>query len=202
MASKKIGKILLKNSALFLCDMQEGFRKTIQFYPQILNVSNRMLSAAKVLEMPVIVTEQYPKGLGPTVPELDVSPYKVFPKTKFSMILPEVEEELKKTPDINTVVLCGIETQACIQQTTLDLLEQGFNVHVIVDGCSSRSMVDRMFAFDRMKEAGAYLTTCESMMLALCQDAKHPKFKQIQKLIWEPSPDSGLLATRDNGTPV
>ena len=62
MASRRLGKIAVKNSGLFLCDMQEKFRKTIQYYPQILNVSARMLGAAKVLDMPIIVTEQYPKG--------------------------------------------------------------------------------------------------------------------------------------------
>ena len=62
MASKKLGKILLKNTALFLCDMQDGFRKTIQYYPQIISVSGRMLNGANVLDMPVVVTEQYPKG--------------------------------------------------------------------------------------------------------------------------------------------
>lgn len=62
MAARKLGKITIQNSALFLCDMQEGFRKTIQYYPQIIEVSRRMLEGAKALGMPIIVTEQYPKG--------------------------------------------------------------------------------------------------------------------------------------------
>ena len=62
MASKRLGKIAAKSSGLFLCDMQEKFRSAIQYYPQILNVSARMLQAAKTLEMPIVVTEQYPKG--------------------------------------------------------------------------------------------------------------------------------------------
>ncbi|CAH1776108.1 unnamed protein product [Owenia fusiformis] len=194
MASRRLGKIAVENAGLFLCDMQEGFRKTIQFYPQIVEVSRRMLGAAQHLEMPIIVTEQYPKGLGPTVSELDVSKEKVFDKTKFSMCIPPVAEELKNMKDLKSIILCGIETQACVQQTTLDLLEQGYNVHVIVDACSSRSTVDRMYAFERLKDAGAYLTTSEAMLLSLTGDAKHPKFKQIQKLIWDPAPDTGLLS--------
>ncbi|XP_046560058.1 isochorismatase domain-containing protein 2-like [Haliotis rubra] len=196
MASRRLGKIALENSALFLCDMQEKFRPTIQYFPQIINVANRMLNAANTLEMPVVVTEQYPKGLGPTVSELDVSQHKVFPKTCFSMLIPEVEEHIKKIRDLKSVILCGIETQACIQQTTLDLLERNYEVHVIVDACSSRSMVDRMFAFDRMKDAGAFLTTSESMMLALTKDAASPKFKQVQKFIRDSAPDSGLLGEK------
>ncbi|XP_071104915.1 isochorismatase domain-containing protein 2-like [Haliotis cracherodii] len=196
MASRRLGRIALENSTLFLCDMQEKFRPTIQYFPQIINVANRMLNAANTLDMPVVVTEQYPKGLGPTVPELDVTQHKVFPKTCFSMLIPEVEEHIKKMRDLKSVILCGIETQACIQQTALDLLERNYDVHVIVDACSSRSMVDRMYAFDRMKEAGAFLTTSESMMLALTKDAASPKFKQVQKLIWESAPDSGLLGDK------
>ncbi|KAL5017701.1 hypothetical protein ScPMuIL_005216 [Solemya velum] len=189
----KISRIVLENSALFLCDMQEKFRHTIQYFPQIVEVSNRMLQAARILNMPIVVTEQYPKGLGPTVPELDVSDLKVFPKTQFSMIIPEVEEYMHKLSDTKSVVLCGIETQACVQQTVQDLLLRNYDVHVIVDASSSRSMVDRMFAFKRMQDAGAVLTTSESMLLALTRDSAHPKFKEIQKLIWTPAPDSGLL---------
>ncbi|XP_076450660.1 isochorismatase domain-containing protein 2-like [Babylonia areolata] len=193
MAAKKIGKLAVKNSCLFLCDMQEKFRPTIQYFPQIVSVASRMLQGSRVLDMPVVVTEQYPKGLGHTVPELGVKDEKIFPKTCFSMVLPEVEEYLKQMGDVKSVVLCGIETQACVLMTTLDLIERGYDVHVIADACSSRSMVDRMFALERMREAGAYLTTSESMLLQLCGGAAHPKFRDVQKIIWEPAPDSGLL---------
>merc|ERR1712137_929017 len=190
MAASRIGRITVKNSGLFLCDMQEKFRKTISFYPQILAVSSRMLKAAQILEIPVVVTEQYPKGLGPTVSELDVSKHPVFPKMKFSMAIPEVMNHIKQFPDMNSVLLCGIESHVCVQSTVLDFQEQGFNVHVIVDAVSSRSMVDRMFALQRMKEAGAFLTTSESAILALCGGSDHPNFREIQKIIWDSAPDS------------
>ncbi|KAI8783791.1 isochorismatase domain-containing protein 2, mitochondrial [Biomphalaria glabrata] len=193
MASRSVGKVLYKNAALFVCDMQEKFRPIIQYFPQILNVAGRLLKSAEALGMPVLFTEQYPKGLGHTVSELDVKQHKVFPKTCFSMMVPSVETELKKYSDVKSIVLCGIEAHACVQQTVFDLIEGGYDVHVIVDACSSRSLVDRMFAFQRMKEAGAHLTTCESILLGLLRDASHPKFKEIQKLIMEPSPDSALV---------
>ncbi|KAK0055122.1 isochorismatase domain-containing protein 2 mitochondrial [Biomphalaria pfeifferi] len=193
MASRSVGKILYKNAALFVCDMQEKFRPTIQYFPQILNVAGRLLKSAEALGLPVLFTEQYPKGLGHTVSELDVKQHKVFPKTCFSMMVPSVETELKKYSDVKSIVLCGIEAHACVQQTVFDLIEGGYDVHVIVDACSSRSLVDRMFAYQRMKEAGAHLTTCESILLGLLRDASHPKFKEIQKLIMEPSPDSALV---------
>ncbi|PIO27478.1 hypothetical protein AB205_0192210, partial [Aquarana catesbeiana] len=94
--------------------------------------------ASKILDIPVIVTEQYPKGLGPTVPELGADGIKKYSKTCFTMLIPEVEKELQAFPERRSVILCGIETQACITSTTLDLLEKGFDVHVVADACSSR----------------------------------------------------------------
>ncbi|CAI9722791.1 domain-containing 2-like [Octopus vulgaris] len=98
MACNRLGKLLFNRSILFLCDMQEKFRPTIQYFPQIVEVSARMLSAAKILDMPIIVTEQYPKGLGSTVPELDIKDIPVIAKTRFSMMVSEVENKLKEHP--------------------------------------------------------------------------------------------------------
>ncbi|XP_071478305.1 isochorismatase domain-containing protein 2-like [Diadema antillarum] len=194
MAARNLGKLVLRNSALFVCDMQEKFRPNIKYFPEIIDVSTRLFRAAKTLEMPVVITEQYPKGLGPTVQELGVNRDEedIYAKTCFSMVLPDVEEKLKKN-DVKSVILCGIETQACVQQTTLDLLDKGYDVHVVADAVSSRSMVDRMFAISRMRDCGAFITTSESVLLSLVQDAAHPKFKEIQKLIATSAPDSGLL---------
>ncbi|KAG1669124.1 Isochorismatase domain-containing protein 2 [Nymphon striatum] len=141
-----VGKIAYKNTAVFLCDMQEKFRGNIQYFPQIIAVSSRILKAGKILDMPIIATEQYPKGLGPTVAELELQKNNIqaFPKTQFSMMTNDVQDLIKKSSnDIKSVVLCGIETHVCIQGTALSLLEEGYDVHIVVDGCSSRSMVDR-----------------------------------------------------------
>lgn len=200
---RNVGRVAVQSSALFLCDMQEKFRRTIQFYPQVIEVARRMLEAAKILQLPVIVTEQYPKGLGHTVTELNVDKCPIFPKTQFSMLVPDVEKHLKALPQVKSVILCGIETQACVLQTVFDLLDKNYDVHVVADAVSSRSMVDRMFALQRIKDAGGFITTSESVMLMLCRDAASPHFKEIQKLINEPAPDSGLLSQRiDEGTPV
>ncbi|CAK8695405.1 isochorismatase domain-containing protein 2-like [Clavelina lepadiformis] len=193
MAGKRLGRLCEKSSALFLCDMQEKFRPSIVYISQIIEVSKRMANLAKILDMPTIVTEQYPKGLGPTVSELgDLSHAKKFEKTCFSMVLPGVEEELKKT-ETKSIILCGIETQACILKTTTDLLERDYDVHVVADAVSSRSQVDRLFALTTMRQMGAFITTSETVLLQLMGDAKHPKFREAQKLITTSAPDSGLL---------
>ncbi|CAI9566812.1 unnamed protein product [Staurois parvus] len=108
------------------------------------------------------------------------------------MLIPEVEKELQSFPERRSIILCGIETQACITSTTLDLLEKGFDVHVVAEACSSRNQMDRLVALNRLKQSGAFLTTSKGVILQLLQDSSHPKFKQVQKLIIEPAPDSGL----------
>ncbi|XP_029441331.1 isochorismatase domain-containing protein 2 [Rhinatrema bivittatum] len=202
MALRRVGKLSQKSSVLFLCDMQEKFRHNIAYFPEIVSVAARVLQAARVLEIPVIVTEQYPKGLGPTVPELGAQDLRKYSKTCFSMLTPEVEEALRLVPDLRSVLLCGIETQACIMSTSLDLLEKDLDVHIVADACSSRSQVDRLVALARMKQSGAYLTTSEGVILQLARDAAHPKFKELQKIIKDPAPDSGLLSFFQGQSPL
>nr|XP_028607563.1 isochorismatase domain-containing protein 2 isoform X2 [Podarcis muralis] len=134
----RLGKVVPKTSILFLCDMQEKFRPNISYFPQIVSVAARMLKVARALEIRTVVTEQYPKGLGPTVPELGAEDLPKYAKTCFSMVTPEVEKEMAAVPDLKSVLLCGIETQACIMNTALDIMERGLDVHVVVDACSSR----------------------------------------------------------------
>uniref|UniRef100_A0A8D0GZE9 Isochorismatase domain containing 2 n=1 Tax=Sphenodon punctatus TaxID=8508 RepID=A0A8D0GZE9_SPHPU len=202
MSRLQLGKVVPKTSILFLCDMQEKFRPNIAYFPQIVSVAARMLQVARVLEVPVIVTEQYPKGLGRTVPELGADGIPTYEKTCFSMVTPEVEREMAAVPGLCSVLLCGIETQACIMSTALDVLDRGLDVHVIADACSSRSQVDRILALSRLRQSGAFLTTSEGLILQLVRDAAHPRFREIQKLIKEPAPDSGLLGFLQGAGPI
>uniref|UniRef100_A0A1I7ZAP1 Isochorismatase domain-containing protein 1 n=1 Tax=Steinernema glaseri TaxID=37863 RepID=A0A1I7ZAP1_9BILA len=180
-------------SILFICDLQEKFRPIIHCFPEIVTITKRILDAAKILDMKVVATEQYPKGLGHTVPELPLQDLAVpiVEKTRFSMCVPEVEAHL--TPAVKSVILCGIETHVCILHTALDLLEKGLTVHVVVDAVSSRSTTDRMFALKQLEQAGAVLTTSECVILGLVGDSAHPKFREVQKLIMQSAPNTGLL---------
>lgn len=191
----KLGRLAVNNTAFLLCDIQEKFRPSIRYFPEIIKVAQRMAAAAKIMKIPIIATEQYPKGLGNTVEEIDTSFFKerIFPKTKFSMVIPEVEEQLRQL-NIENVVLMGIETQVCVLQTTMDLLEKNYTVHVLADGVSSRTMVERMFALERLREMGAIVTTSECTLFMLLGDAKHPNFREVQALVKTAAPDSGLLS--------
>ncbi|XP_056143115.1 isochorismatase domain-containing protein 2 [Lampris incognitus] len=189
-----IGRLSTKGSVLLLCDMQEKFRPNIFQFTNIVSNAARLLEASRVLGIPPIVTEQYPKGLGPTVPELGAGDLKAYAKTSFTMLTEDVEKELDALGNPKRAILCGIEAHACIACTTFDLLEKGIEVHIVADAVSSRSQTDRLFALSRLKQSGAFLTTTEGVLLQLVQDAKHPNFKEIQRLLAHPSPDTGLLA--------
>jgi len=155
------------------------------------------VEGSKLLNIPIILTEQYPEGLGHTVESIGTEGLpKAYSKTSFSMAIPEVLEDLKKNPNVSTILLTGLETHVCVINTAIDLFEAGYHVHVLVDCCSSRTEKDRHFAFDRLRMMGAYLNTAESVLLSLIKDKQHPQFKAIQKLIREPGPDAGLCPAK------
>ncbi|XP_060702987.1 isochorismatase domain-containing protein 1 [Hemiscyllium ocellatum] len=190
-----LGNLLASSTVFFCCDMQERFRPAIKYFGDIISVGQRLVQGAHILGIPVIVTEQYPKGLGSTVTEIDVTTAKmVVPKTKFSMVVPVVEDALNEMPGVQSVVLFGVETHVCIQQTALDLIGRGLEVHIVADATSSRSMMDRMFALERLARTGVIITTSEAILLQLVADKDHPHFKEIQNLIKASAPESGLLS--------
>ncbi|XP_028399470.1 isochorismatase domain-containing protein 1-like [Dendronephthya gigantea] len=194
MAAQKLGRLASKTTAFFLCDMQEKFRPSIRYFPEIITVAKRMVDSAKIMGIPVIATEQYPKGLGSTVAEIDMSGITAYPKTVFSMVIPEVEQKLKEMEHVKSIVLFGIEAHVCVQQTALDLLERNYDVHIVADAVSARSMTDRMFSFERLRQCGAFVTTSESVLFTLLGSSKHEKFREVQALVKTSSPDSGLLS--------
>ena len=169
-------------------------------------VAGRMVDVARLLKVHICVTEQYPKGLGSTVPDLAAKLQgtdglaTTFPKVTFSMLCPEVQTWLQNQIHIagtvqtvrKTVLLVGVEAHVCVQQTALDLLEKGYNVVLIVDGITSRKDVDRTAALQRLQAAGCVLTTSESAMFELIRTKDHESFKAISALAKE-QPDYSSL---------
>ncbi|KAG0253195.1 Isochorismatase domain-containing protein 1 [Mortierella polycephala] len=183
--SRVVGRANQKTTAFFLCDIQEKFRSHIYQFPAVVATAQKMIAAHKILDIPLIVTEQNPRALGITAPELDLSQAKMnLPKTKFSMFIPEVEKELKSN-NIKSVVLFGIESHVCVLQTALDLLENNYDVHVLADGVSSMNSYEIQHALKRIETAGGYVTTSESILFQLLRDSNHEKFKLMSKLIKE-----------------
>jgi len=198
----RTGRIALPSCAFFLCDVQERFRPLIYQMPAVIQTSSLMSRVSKELQIPLIVSEQYPKAFGSTCSEI-VLPgsgeasegqesteqdkndlvYK-YEKTRFSMWNEDLSNHLQSL-QTKSVVLFGIETHVCIQQTALDLIDSGVEVHLLVDGCSSQRPFDRAVALKRLEQAGVFMTTTESLIFMLMQDSKHPKFKTISAMVRE-----------------
>jgi nicotinamidase-related amidase len=188
-----IEKLKPETSVFLLCDIQERFRPLTWRGETVVSTSRYMTSVAKALDIPVVITQQYTKVFGDTVkdcfadPEADLKKYPIFEKKKFSMCTEEVckhmDEELNNKKE--SVILFGIEAHVCVLQTCLDLLEQGKDVHVIVDAVSSQQAFDREIALTRMSQAGAFLTTAQSAAFMLMHSAEHPNFKTVSKLTVE-----------------
>lgn len=172
------------DSALVVVDVQERFRNVQAGFEAMVAGVVRLVRAFRILELPVLVTEQYPRGLGHTVRELRelLGENEVATKTCFSSCGSEEFSTRLARLGRKQVLVCGIEAHVCVSQTVHDLLERGFSVHLAVDAVESRKAVDREAALRRMERSGAVLTTSEMACFELLRDAKHPKFKEIQAL--------------------
>jgi nicotinamidase-related amidase len=169
---------------LLICDVQTKFQPLIYRSASVINRCSLLNNVATALNMPVIVTEQYPKAFGSTVPELVLNAdTKVFAKRKFSMLTDEAHAHLQSLDPLH-IILCGVETHVCVQQTALDLLQYPqYDVHIVGDAVSSQRSYDRTVALDRMKSAGAVLTSAESLIFELMKDSEHPQFKTVSQLV-------------------
>lgn len=187
MITRNLGRLDPSKTVFFLCDIQKVFEPLIHNMSRVEQTARYLARAAKILDIPVVATEHNIKAFGPILESIkaDVDPNNSawFHKLKFSMMTDEVEAYLKtKHPQRNSVVLFGIETHVCVQQTSLDLLEKSFNLHLAVDGVSSQRAHDRAVALERIRGAGGFLTTSESIVFELMKDGKHPKFKELLPL--------------------
>jgi nicotinamidase-related amidase len=165
-------------AALVVVDVQEGFRSYAAF-AGVADACAKLLEAARVLDVPVLVSEQYPKGLGHTAPEVGVSDEPLIEKTVFSAARAD-GFDLKGR---DQAIVCGIETHVCVSQTVHDLLAQGVEVHVPADAVGSRHDIDYQRGLERMERAGAIVSTVEAALFELLERAGTPEFKAVQKLI-------------------
>ncbi len=178
------------DTALLVVDVQEKLVPLIADRERVVFNTRRLIDGAKVLGVPVAATEQYPKGLGPTLPELAERLGPIPDKLTFSCSgCPEVFQSWQDE-GIQKILVVGIEAHVCVQQTVLDLLGDGWRVYLAVDAVSSRNALDRETAFRRMDSSGAVLTTTEAALFEWCQVAGTPEFKGISRLVREEMPAS------------
>jgi nicotinamidase-related amidase len=177
-----------KRAALVVVDVQEGFRKAVPEYEEVTRATATLIRGAEAIGVPVLITEQYPKGLGETAPQV-------------AEALPDGAKPLEKTVfsaagadgfDLDgrdQALVCGIETHVCVNQTVLELLEAGTEVEVVEDAVASRSEENKRIGLQKMERAGAVLTSVETALFELLGKAGTDEFKQVQKLILEYAPN-------------
>ncbi|MGQ9576969.1 MAG: isochorismatase family protein [Thermoguttaceae bacterium] len=177
------------DTALLVVDVQEGLAPVSAHCRRVVWNIRRLIDGARLLGLPVMGTEQYPDGLGPTLSELAERLGPVSSKLTFSCGgCPELFEKLEKR-GVFKVLVCGMEAHVSVQQTVLDLLANGWRVYVAVDAVGSRYEVDYRTALSRMDSAGATLTTTEAALFEWCDAAGTPEFKQISRLAREEPPE-------------
>jgi nicotinamidase-related amidase len=165
-------------AALVVVDVQEGFRPYASF-TGVADACAKLVRAARILEVPRVVSEQYPKGLGHTAPEVGLEDEVAIEKSVFSAARADGFDLSGR----EQAVVCGIETHVCVSQTVHDLLERGIEVHVPADAVGSRHALDYERGLERLERAGAVVTTVEAALFELLERAGTPEFKAVQKLI-------------------
>jgi nicotinamidase-related amidase len=173
-------------TVLVVVDMQEAFRASIDEFEQIASRISMAIRGFQILELPVIVTEQYPKGLGRTIEEILFSlpaEFEFIEKNTFSSCGAEAFTDKLNELGAKQILLCGIEAHICVNQTAHDLLKQNYEVHLLEDCVSSRFSHDKKAAVEKMKQSGAVPATVEMSLFELLRDSKHEQFKEIQNLI-------------------
>ncbi len=176
----------LKQSALLIIDMQEAFRANIADFDQTAKRIAVTAQGAKLLNLPIVVTEQYPKGLGHTAAEIaDVlsKEIEIIEKTSFSSCGAQQFQSQLESLRVKQVLITGIEAHICVNQTVHDLLANDFQVHLLSDCITARKQSDKEAAFRKMEMSGALPSSVEMALFELMRDAKHKQFKAIQGLI-------------------
>lgn len=171
------------NTLLFMIDIQERLVPAMNNGQEVVENVKTLLTAFKELNLPVIHTEQYPKGLGKTLTELsDLTSGDAFEKTQFSAYTEDIKSSIFKSGKMNILVI-GMETHVCVFQTVRSLLEAKYNVFVVKDCVASRTQENYDNALDMMKDMGAVVTNMETVLFDILKKAGTPEFKIVSKLI-------------------
>jgi nicotinamidase-related amidase len=174
-----------KDTLLLIIDIQEKFQPVLNNFDRVLDNSKKLIKAANLLDIPIIVTEQYPKGLGKTVRELEeeLAKHEKIEKISFDCFRNKKFQETIGKKEVKNLVICGIESHVCVYQTCLSALENNFNVYLIADAVSSRKKSDYDIALRSIEKQGANLSTTEMIIFQMITDAKDQNFKALSNIV-------------------
>jgi nicotinamidase-related amidase len=173
------------DTVLMVIDMQGNLYEAMQDKQFLLESVQKLIRGMQVFNIPVMVTEQIPEKLGPTIlPVASLLPDTPgMPKADFSCCGDEKIMKALKAAERRQVLLCGIEAHVCVYQTAMGLLGFGYDVHLVSDAVSSRTTMNREVGIRKMHDEGAHLTSTEMVLFELCRTADDPKFKEIYKIV-------------------
>jgi nicotinamidase-related amidase len=168
-----------------IVDMQERLFPHMEGKDELLEKCLTLIEGLKILGVPLTYTEQYPKGLGPTLEPVReaLSPLNGIEKAAFSCCDEPSFRQVMETSERKIWIIAGIEAHVCILQTVIDLLDNGHLPVVVADATSSRNRADQRVALERFRQEGARVTTCESILFELARVSGTPEFKLISKLV-------------------
>jgi nicotinamidase-related amidase len=174
-----------KTTGLLIIDIQQRINAVMKYRTRVVDNVVKLIKGFQVLNVPIFITEQYRKGLGPTEKLIleNLNQPNIVEKNHFSCCAAMPLMDQLRHKNIQQIVICGIETHVCVMQTSLDLLAEGFQVHLVLDAVSSRKKLDHEMAIDRLVQAGIIPTTIESVLFELMVQAGTPEFKQISQMI-------------------
>ncbi len=176
----------VENALLVAVDLQQKLLPVISDSEKIIDRASILLQGAVELGMDIVVTEQYPKGLGNTIPELSTwlpDRTKIIPKTAFSVFGETAFNTVLSEKKRDVLIFVGVEMHVCLLQSVLDALNSGYEVMVVADAVGSRKNADKELALSIARNAGAVVLSTESLLFMLLHDAKNPCFKSISSLI-------------------
>ena len=170
-----------ESTLLLVVDAQEAFRPVVLDFDRVAENTAVLVQGAQALDVPVVVTEQYPKGLGHTIPEVadHLNGTEPIEKLSFSAAAADGFDPGER----DQVLVCGIEAHICVSQTAHDLLERGLEVHVARDAVTSRTEENREVGLRKMEAAGATVTSVEAALFELLGAAGSDEFKAVQRLV-------------------
>ncbi len=174
-------------ACVLVIDVQEKLLPLVRHHDGIVSATKKLLTAAPIFELPVIVTEQYPRGIGHTVEAISACLQNgrdsMIEKSAFSAWAEASVREAILAADRPQVIITGIETHVCVQQTALDMVSRDYDVYVCADAVGSRGRTDHERALERMRQDGAWVTTVESVLFELCGRCDAPRFKAMLEVI-------------------
>jgi nicotinamidase-related amidase len=175
----------LENTVLLIIDVQDNLAKVMHNKEKLFESLQKTIKGAQALGLPILWVEQNPEGLGPTIPEVaDLMPdIKPISKLSFSCCKNDKFMEALKSLNRKQILAAGIEAHICVYQAAVDLLDLGYEVQVITDAVSSRTAENKEIGLQKMKDAGADMTSAETALFELLKLAEGPQFKEIIKIV-------------------